>query len=102
MNAYFIDGGEVHDPMAGAERVVDVVIAQTRNRAKYLFWLKYKGDLGDFIRDKWCEKIRLIQQNVDLPEGVLTDVASGVGYPKNEEAYRLLWDRAVEVCPPHA
>jgi len=87
VNAYFIDGGESTDYYGQAERIVDIVIAPNRNRARYLFWLKYKYDLGDLL-DGWCESIRLVQKDLSLPEGLLDSVGT---------SYQKIWEKANEV-----
>ena len=92
MNAYFVDGGVVNGrPPEQQVRIVELVLAQSRGQAKYLFWLAYRWDLDD-LTTSWCERLRLIQRNVDsLPAGLLERTKN------NFEAYDLLWRKAAEV-----
>lgn len=89
MNAYFIDGGDCFDKLDGYYRLVDIVIAPSRPRARYLFWKAYTRELGD-LTDPWCKTIRLVSKDVHgtLREGLL---------PYAHVAYQELWKQADEV-----
>ncbi len=90
MNAYIVDagdreGGRTEQP----QRLVDIVIASTRNRARYLFWLAHKADLGD-LTDGWCKHLLLVKKFVTRPggEGLLED---------SDPGYEELWKKSEDV-----
>jgi len=74
MNAYLVDAGEVYvcqeylgelGAIYGMERVIDIMLAETRGKAKYAFWQRYADDLGGLTEHTY--RTRLLRKNVPVP-----------------------------------
>lgn len=90
MNAYFLSGGIVGDPPEMPTRLVDIVLAETRSKARYIFWQKYRLDLGD-MKDSWCEFCWKVSSGLDLAQGFtddLTPLANGILWGVADRMYR--------------
>lgn len=76
MNAYFILHSEViywpyndYDPPEPYSPC-DIVIAENRSKAKYLFWQKYEGDVGP-LNEMKLDKTRKICEELRGPARIL-------------------------------
>ena len=91
MSVYFVITDDITDDCGcgfdgcidGTGPVVDLVFAESRSRAKFLFWRHYRRELRGYpLNEMPWKHVRLIYRGIERPEGVMSF---------KDDQYQALW-----------